>query len=64
MQTLNYLCENDISDEDCYKCAKHGIVFGCPKDCPDFKDVRKNMSAEMLDMRGQLMMKLGVEDPI
>ena len=62
MRTLNYLCEHDISDDDCYRCEIHGIRFGCSSDCPDFKDVRKNMSAEVLNMRGQLMMELGVED--
>lgn len=62
MSTLNYLCENDISDEDCYKCLKHGITFICPDNCPDFEDVRKNMSPELLAERTRLMEMLGVKD--
>lgn len=62
MGTLNYLCENDVSDEDCYKCLIHGIQFSCPSNCPDFQDVRKRMSPEMLDLRQELMRRLGVED--
>ena len=60
--TLNYLCENDISDEDCYKCSRHGIVFRCTAGCPDFKDVRKKMSAEQLRERNELMEKMGIKD--
>ena len=62
MRTLNYLCEHDISDEDCYKCGVNGIIFGCPEPCPDFKDVRRHMSEEMLEVRSELMKKLGVKD--
>ena len=62
MTTLNYLCEHDVSDEDCYKCMKHGIVFGCPADCPDFKDVRDSMTPEMKAERERLMKILGVKD--
>ena len=64
MRTLNYLCANDISDDDCYKCGKHGIVFGCPPDCPDFEDTRKRMTPEMLKERERLMNILGVKDTI
>lgn len=60
--TLNYLCENDVSDEDCYKCYKRGIIFGCPPNCPDFKDARAQMSPEMLAERDRLMKMLGVTD--
>lgn len=60
--TLNYLCENDISDDDCNKCLKHGITFRCPTNCPDFRDVRKRMSPEMRAEREQLMTALGVKD--
>ena len=59
---LNNLCKHDISDEDCYKCIKHGIVFGCPTDCPDFDDVRKDMSPELLKQREEMMKILGVKD--
>ena len=62
MSTLNYLCENDISDDDCYKCSKRGIVFRCPNNCPDFADARKGMSPEMLAERTRLMQILGVKD--
>lgn len=62
MGTLNYLCGNDVSDEDCYKCLIHGIQFSCPPDCPDFADVRARMSPEMLEFRQTLMDKLGVKD--
>lgn len=64
MSTLNYLCKNDVSDEDCYKCTKHGIVFRCPTGCPDFDDVRKEMPKEMLAERERLMKQLGVTDSI
>ena len=61
---LNYLCENDVSDEDCFKCIIHGIKFRCPDDCPDFKDVRSGMSEEMLAERERLMKILGrTDDP-
>ena len=62
MRTLNNLCENDISDDDCFKCCVHGIKFRCPDNCPDFKDVRRRMSPEMLAERERLMKKLGVSD--
>lgn len=62
MSTLNYLCKHDISDDDCYKCIKHGIVFKCPKACPDFEDVRKDMSKEVLEERAKLMEQLGRTD--
>lgn len=62
MSTLNYLCENDVSDDDCYKCVVHGILFGCPKDCPDFADARKRMTKEQLAERERLMAILGVKD--
>ncbi len=63
MNTLNYLCKYDVSDEDCYKCVKHGIVFKCPSGCPDFADVRADMSKEMLEDRARLMKQLGRTDP-
>ena len=62
MRTLNYLCEYDISDEDCFRCYKHGIKFRCPDNCHDFKDVRKGMTAEMLAERERLMAIMGVKD--
>lgn len=63
MSTLNYLCDNDISDDDCYKCFKHGYLFSCPSNCPDFKDVRIGMSESMLKERERIMEKLGTKDP-
>ena len=60
--SLNYLCENDVSDEDCYKCSKHGIVFRCPDGCPDFNDIRKKMTLEEREERSILMKKLGWDD--
>lgn len=62
MSTLNYLCKNDVSDEDCNKCLVHGITFYCPVGCPDFEDVRKDMSPELLAERERLMNILGVKD--
>lgn len=64
MSGLNYLCDYDVSDEDCYKCFKHGIIFRCPENCPDFEDARKRMSPEMLAERERLMKIMGVEDRI
>lgn len=64
MRTLNYLCENDISDDDCLRCLVHGIKFRCPNDCPDFKDARKSMTPEMLKERERLMKIMGVKDRI
>ena len=63
MSTLNYLCKNDISDEDCYKCIEHGIVLRCPNGCPDFKDVRADMTKEELSERKKLLDMLGRTDP-
>lgn len=63
MGTLNYLCRNDISDEDCYKCIEHGILLRCPINCPDFDDARKYMSKEGRVERQRLMDKLGRTDP-
>lgn len=63
MSTLNYLCKHDISDEDCYKCIKKGIVLRCPSSCPDFEDVRADMSKAQLDERQKLMDVLGRTDP-
>lgn len=25
-------------DDDCNKCVKHGIIYSCPYDCPDYID--------------------------
>lgn len=35
---LNERCKNNVSDEDCYKCMKLGIIFRCPAGCEDFED--------------------------
>lgn len=65
MSNYNYLCKHDVSDEDCYKCMKRGImVGGCPAGCPDFEDVRDDMPDEMLAERERLMKIMGVEDAI
>ena len=62
MSTLNYLCKNDVSDEDCNRCLVHGIMFGCPKGCPNFEDRRKDMSPELLAERERIMKILGRKD--
>ena len=61
---LNYLCTHDVSDEDCYKCEKHGLVLRCPEKCLDFDDKRKYMDEETLKIRKELMDKLGVKDAL
>ena len=62
MSGLNHWCLNDVSDEDCYKCMKHGIIFRCPNPCPDFDDGRERLTPEMKAERKRLMRSLGVED--
>jgi hypothetical protein len=62
MTGLNYLCENDISDDDCLQCGIHGIKFSCPDNCPDFRDVRESMTPEMLAERDRLIKIMGVKD--
>ena len=62
MSTLNYLCTNDISDEDCNRCLVHGIKYRCPDGCPDFDDVRKHMSPEVLAERERFMTIMGIKD--
>ena len=36
MNGLDIPCKFDISDEDCRKCLKYGIIFHCPDDCPEY----------------------------
>lgn len=60
--SLNYLCDHDISDDDCNRCSVHGITYRCPEGCPDFKDVRKEMSPEILSERNRLMEKFDIKD--
>lgn len=62
MSGLNYLCLNDVSDDDCYKCMKHGIIFRCPNPCPDFDDAREQMSPREKAARKLLMELLGMKD--
>ena len=62
MSTLNYLCRNDVSDEDCYKCMKYGILIGCPSNCEYFDDVRARMTPEQLEERERIMKIIGVKD--
>ena len=64
MNGLNYLCRHDVSDEDCYKCMKRGIVMRCPENCEYFDDRRKGMSEAQLKERAELMKKLGVKDQL
>lgn len=64
MAELNYLCKHDISDKDCKKCGKLGIIFYCPGNCPYFYDVRKDMTKEMIEERDRLMKKLGTKDKL
>lgn len=63
MSTLNYLCRNDVSDEDCYKCMKYGILIGCPSHCEYFDDVRSRMTPEQLEERERIMKIIGANDP-
>ena len=50
MADLNQFCIHDVSDEDCYKCMKYGIIWHCPSNCPEFEDwySRKEEAAEVL----------------
>ena len=65
MSRTGYLCKHYDADEDCARCFKRGIlVGGCPSGCPDFADVRDDMSDEMLAERDRLMKLMGVEDTI
>ena len=36
--SLNDECKYDVSDDDCYKCMKHGIIFSCPVGCKEFEE--------------------------
>lgn len=36
---LNDECKHNISDDDCYKCFKQGIIFSCPVACEHFEDI-------------------------
>ena len=37
MASLDSTCIYDDSDEDCYKCVKHGYVWSCAG-CQDYDD--------------------------
>ena len=39
---LNDECKHNISDDDCYKCFKHGIIYSCPVACEHFEDIELN----------------------
>lgn len=58
-----YLCKHNISDDDCYRCAKHGLIFEqeC-KNCKDFQDVRLDMPPEILALREMIMKEHGLKD--
>lgn len=36
----NYDCPYECSDDDCYKCAKHGYRFSC-EGCEDYENYQK-----------------------
>ena len=58
-----YLCTHNISDDDCYRCAKHGLIFDSDcRGCPDFDDVRKHMTPELLKERERIMKQFGLKD--
>ena len=46
MADLNYLCKYDVSDDDCQKCLKRGIISHCPEICPDFEDINERRDEE------------------
>ena len=37
---LDDRCIHNVSDDDCYKCMKYGIIFSCPPGCKYFEDER------------------------
>ena len=43
---LNNNCKNNVSDEDCCKCMKLGIIFRCPTGCEYFEDELKREPEE------------------
>lgn len=58
-----YLCKHNISDEDCYKCAKHGLIFESEcRNCKDFQDIRLDMPPEVLALREKIMRENGLKD--
>ena len=60
-----YLCTHNIDDDDCYRCALHGLIFDSDcRDCQDFDDIRKRMSPEMLAMREKIMKEHGLVDHV
>ena len=36
---LNNECKHNISDDECYKCLKYGIILRCLARCKDFDNV-------------------------
>ena len=64
MSHYSYLCKNDLSDEDCKKCSKCGIILKCPVNCQYFEDIRKDMTPEILEERARLMAILGTKDSL
>ena len=60
-----YLCKHNISDDDCYRCGKHGLIFDSDcRGCQDFDDVRKKMPPEVLALREKIMKENGLKDQL
>ena len=58
-----YLCKHNISDEDCYKCGIHGLIFESEcRGCPDFADMRNDMPPEIQALREKIMRENGLKD--
>ena len=58
-----YLCKHNISDDDCYRCGIHGLIFESEcRGCQDFADVRKDMPPEVLALREKIMKEHGIKD--
>lgn len=41
MSYLDIECKHDVSDDDCRKCFKRGIIFSCPPNCEYFEEVER-----------------------
>lgn len=37
---LNQYCVHNVSDDDCNKCMKYGIIFVCPTACEYYEEYR------------------------
>ena len=45
---LDDRCRHNVSDDDCFKCMKHGILLTCLPGCKDFEDVLTEEQREHL----------------